>query len=121
VEQGVGEGASGAWRLATVTEVEETKLVVATVPIWVSTLNFGMTEAQGSTFFTKQGSVMDKRLRLRLGVGARFDFELPPASMFALSAVAMIATVAVYDRALVAAKYSYKQAVVKVDDDRVDR
>jgi len=34
VEQGAGEESSGAWRLATVTEVEETKLVVATVPIW---------------------------------------------------------------------------------------
>ena len=34
VEQSAGEESSGAWRLATVTEVEETKLVVATVPIW---------------------------------------------------------------------------------------
>ena len=38
---GSGEGASGAWRLATVTEVEETKLLVAT-------LNFWMTVAQGA-------------------------------------------------------------------------
>jgi hypothetical protein len=41
--------------------------------------------------------VIDKRL----GSGARFGFEHPLASMFALSTVAMIAMVAVYDRALV--------------------
>ncbi|KAK3148898.1 hypothetical protein QOZ80_3AG0210190 [Eleusine coracana subsp. coracana] len=81
------------WRLATVTQVEETKLVLAMVPIWVATLAFGMSAAQVSTFFIKQGSVMDRRLGPH--------FVLPPASVFALSALAMIATVALYDKALV--------------------
>jgi dipeptide/tripeptide permease len=76
-----------------VTQVEETKLVLAMVPIWVCTLPFGMAVAQVSTFFIKQGSVMDRRLGPH--------FELPPASIFALSAIAMIATVAAYDKALV--------------------
>lgn len=88
-----GENACGPWRLATVTQVEETKLVVAMVPIWVCTLPFGMEVAQVSTFFIKQASVMDRRL------GPHFD--LPPASVFALAAVAMIATVAAYDKVLV--------------------
>lgn len=93
-EHGVGEAAaSGPWRLATVTQVEETKLVLTMVPIWVATLPFGMAAAQVSTFFIKQGSVMDRRLGPH--------FVLPPASIFALSAVAMIATVAVYDKVLV--------------------
>lgn len=93
VEPGADEGACGPWRLATVTQVEETKLVVAMVPIWVCTLPFGMEVAQVSTFFIKQASVMDRRL------GPHFD--LPPASVFALAAVAMIATVAAYDKVLV--------------------
>ena len=93
VEPGAGEDAFGPWRLATVTQVEETKLVLAMVPIWVCTLPFGMAVAQVSTFFIKQGSVMDRRLGPH--------FELPPASIFALSALAMIATVAAYDKALV--------------------
>jgi dipeptide/tripeptide permease len=94
VEHGGGGGAEsrGPWRLATVTRVEETKLVVGMAPIWVATLGFGMAAAQVSTFFIKQGSVMDRRL------GAHF--VLPPASVFAASAAAMIATVALYDRAL---------------------
>lgn len=93
VEPGAGEDACGPWRLATVTQVEETKLVLAMVPIWVCTLPFGMAVAQVSTFFIKQGSVMDRRLGPHL--------EAPAASVFALSAVAMIATVAAYDKALV--------------------
>lgn len=93
VEPGAGEDACGPWRLATVTQVEETKLVLAMVPIWVCTLPFGMAVAQVSTFFIKQSSVMDRRLGPH--------FEPPPASVFALSAVAMIGTVAAYDKALV--------------------
>lgn len=93
VEPGAGEDAFGPWRLATVTQVEETKLVLAMVPIWVCTLPFGMAVAQVSTFFIKQGSVMDRHM------GPHFEF--PPASIFALSALAMIATVAVYDKVLV--------------------
>ena len=58
VEPGAGEDAFGPWRLSTVTQVEETKLVLAMVPIWVCTLPFGMAVAQVSTFFIKQGSVM---------------------------------------------------------------
>jgi dipeptide/tripeptide permease len=85
-------GERGAWRLATVTQVEETKLVVSMVPIWLATLPFGITAAQVSTFFIKQGSAMDRRLGPH--------FVLPPASIFALAAVAMIVTVAIYDKVL---------------------
>ncbi|KAL6885951.1 hypothetical protein ACP4OV_010212 [Aristida adscensionis] len=92
VEHGGGGETRGPWRLATVTQVEETKLVLAMVPIWVATLPFGMEAAQQTTFFIKQGTAMDRRL------GARF--EIPPASMFAIVAAAMIATVALYDRVL---------------------
>ncbi|VAI39234.1 unnamed protein product [Triticum turgidum subsp. durum] len=87
-----GEVWRGAWRLATVTQVEETKLVVSMVPIWVATLPFGMAAAQVSTFFIKQGMAMDRHLGPH--------FVLPPASVFALAAVAMIATVALVDKLL---------------------
>uniref|UniRef100_A0A0D9W0V0 Major facilitator superfamily (MFS) profile domain-containing protein n=1 Tax=Leersia perrieri TaxID=77586 RepID=A0A0D9W0V0_9ORYZ len=92
VEHDGGEERRGAWRLATVTQVEETKLVLAMVPIWVATLPFGITAAQVSTFFIKQGSVMDRRMGPH--------FTLPPASTFAMAAIGMILTVAVYDKLL---------------------
>ncbi|OVA17763.1 Proton-dependent oligopeptide transporter family [Macleaya cordata] len=82
------------WRLATVTKVEELKLVLNLVPIWFSTLTFGLCVAQGSTFFIKQGATMNRK------IGSN-GFEIPPASIFSLAAVGMIITVTVYDRILV--------------------
>ncbi|VAI39233.1 unnamed protein product [Triticum turgidum subsp. durum] len=51
-----------------------------------------MAAAQVSTFFIKQGMAMDRHLGPH--------FVLPPASVFALAAVAMIATVALVDKLL---------------------
>uniref|UniRef100_A0A1D1YRY3 Putative peptide/nitrate transporter At2g37900 n=1 Tax=Anthurium amnicola TaxID=1678845 RepID=A0A1D1YRY3_9ARAE len=80
------------WRLATVTQVEETKLVVGMLPIWVGTLAFGLCVAQASTFFIKQSLVMDRRLG---------SFVVPPATIFALAAVGMVVAVVVYEKLLV--------------------
>ncbi|KAG1337813.1 protein NRT1/ PTR FAMILY 5.6 [Cocos nucifera] len=81
------------WRLATVTQVEEAKLVLAMVPIWLVSLPFGMCLAQSSTFFVKQGSTMDRKLSS--------SFEIPAASIYSLSAMGMIISVCFYDKILV--------------------
>lgn len=81
------------WRLATVTEVEETKQVLAMIPIWLSSLPLGICIAQGSTFFIKQASIMDRKL-VR-------SFELPPAFVYSFSAIGMILCVSFYDKILV--------------------
>ncbi|GFY93205.1 major facilitator superfamily protein [Actinidia rufa] len=44
------------WRPATVTKVEEMKLIVNMIPIWLATLPFGICVGQASTFFIKQGT-----------------------------------------------------------------
>lgn len=80
------------WRLATVTKVEEMKLVLNIIPIWIATLPFGVCVAQASTFFIKQGVTMDRKL------GA---FEIPPASIYSLAAIGMIVSVTVYEKVLV--------------------
>ncbi|XP_057979084.1 protein NRT1/ PTR FAMILY 5.6-like [Malania oleifera] len=81
------------WRLATVTQVEELKLVLNMIPIWLTSLTFGVTVAQASTFFVKQGSTMNRKIG--------DSFEIPPASVYALSAVGMIISVTIYDKILV--------------------
>ncbi|KAG1339279.1 protein NRT1/ PTR FAMILY 5.6 [Cocos nucifera] len=81
------------WRLATVTQVEETKLILAMVPIWLASLPFGICIAQTSTFFIKQASIMDRKLA--------GGFEIPPASVYSLAAISMIITVSFYDKILV--------------------
>ncbi|KAJ4749209.1 Protein nrt1 ptr family 5.6 [Rhynchospora pubera] len=81
------------WRMATITQVEETKLILAMVPIWLACLPFGMCVAQVSTLFIKQASSMDRKLSR--------NFELPPASVFSLAAIGMIISVTLYEKVLV--------------------
>ncbi|GMH23060.1 hypothetical protein Nepgr_024903 [Nepenthes gracilis] len=80
------------WKLATVTKVEEVKLVVNVIPIWLTCLPFGICVAQTLTFFIKQGTMMNRKIR--------HDFLLPPASIYAINAIGMIISVTIYDKIL---------------------
>ncbi|CAN6471564.1 unnamed protein product [Victoria cruziana] len=81
------------WRLATVTQVEETKQLLSMLPIWFCTLTFGVCISQGQTFFIKQGNLTDRYLTP--------NFQIPPASLLAFSATTMVVFVFFYDRFLV--------------------
>lgn len=78
------------WKLATLTKVEETKLIVNMVPIWLTSLLLGVFVAQGSTFYVKQSSTMDRKMGK--------SFMIPPASIHAFSAIAMLSFVIMYDK-----------------------
>lgn len=80
---------SSSWRLATVTKVEEMKLLLNMIPIWLATLPFGICVAQASTFFIKQGTTLDRNVN---------GFSLPPASIYSLSAIGMIVSVIIFDK-----------------------
>ncbi|XVF76708.1 hypothetical protein PTKIN_Ptkin13bG0288100 [Pterospermum kingtungense] len=80
------------WRLATMTKVEEMKLVLNMIPIWLTTVPFGICAAQTSTFFIKQGVSMNRNIG---------NFQLPPASIFSLAAIGMIISVIIYEKILV--------------------
>ncbi|RZC58072.1 hypothetical protein C5167_005377 [Papaver somniferum] len=80
------------WRLCSVTQVEEVKLL-RLVPIWLSCLSFAIVQAQGGTFFTKQGSSMDRTLV--------HDFRIPSASLQVITGLTIIPAVVIYDRILV--------------------
>ena len=64
------------WKLSIVTQVEELKLLIAMLPIWLTCLVFGIGIAQGTTFFIKQGTTMNGKL-------SKNNFEIPDASMSA--------------------------------------
>ncbi|XP_010262662.1 PREDICTED: protein NRT1/ PTR FAMILY 5.6 [Nelumbo nucifera] len=81
-----------SWKLSTVTKVEEVKLVVNMIPIWLATLTFGIGVAQATTFFIKQASSMNRKI----GHG----FEIPPASIYSVAAIGMIVSVTVYEKIL---------------------
>ncbi|TKV97230.1 hypothetical protein SEVIR_9G480800v4 [Setaria viridis] len=82
------------WRLCTVTQVEELKVIVGMLPIWATGIVYFSVLAQFSSTFLEQGRTMDKQ------VGA---FAIPPASLASFDAVSVIFWVPVYDRVLVPA------------------
>ncbi|KAK4345676.1 hypothetical protein RND71_035852 [Anisodus tanguticus] len=81
------------WKLATVTKMEELKLIINMIPIWLTTLPFGICVAQAANFFIKQGVTMNRKII--------HNFEIPPASIYALTAVGMIISIIIYDKILV--------------------
>ncbi|XP_062157396.1 protein NRT1/ PTR FAMILY 5.6-like isoform X2 [Alnus glutinosa] len=81
------------WRLTTVTMVEETKLILGMIPIWLTSLTFGICMAQGPTFFVKQAATMNLRIA--------DNFKIPPASIYALGAVGMIISVTTCEKIIV--------------------
>ncbi|KAG2332561.1 hypothetical protein Bca52824_003741 [Brassica carinata] len=83
------------WRLVTLTNVEEAKLIINVIPIWLSTLVFGICATQTNTFFIKQATIMDRH------IASNSSFTVPPASMFALTALSLIISITIYDKLLV--------------------
>ncbi|XP_043698120.1 protein NRT1/ PTR FAMILY 5.6-like [Telopea speciosissima] len=83
------------WRLSTVTKVEEMKLILNMIPIWLSSLTFGLCVAQSSTFFIKQASTMNRRISIN-----HHGFMIPPATIYAIAAIGMIISVVIYDKIL---------------------
>ena len=81
------------WRLATVTEVEEVKLVIRLLPIWVAALLFATLPAQISTFYTRQGNT--------LNVNLSKDFKIPAASLQSFIPITIVCLIPIYDRVFV--------------------
>lgn len=81
------------WRLCSVTQVEELKIVIRLLPIWATTIVFATVYAQMSTLFVEQGSVMN------INMGPHF--QIPAASLSIFDTISVILWVPLYDRLLV--------------------
>ena len=75
--------------VCTVNEVEEAKAALRLVPIWVTCLGYGIVFAQISTFFTKQGATMDRKIFP--------GFDIPAASLQCFLSLAILLSILVYD------------------------
>ncbi|XP_058110907.1 protein NRT1/ PTR FAMILY 5.6-like [Magnolia sinica] len=60
------------WKLCTVTQVEETKLLLCMFPIWTTFLMYGLVGAMGSTFFLEQAINMDRKVGHKITVPLTF-------------------------------------------------
>ncbi|XP_028773299.1 protein NRT1/ PTR FAMILY 5.10 isoform X1 [Neltuma alba] len=79
--------------VCSVNEVEEAKAVLRLVPIWATSLVFGIVYAQVRTFFTKQGFNMDRTIFPGL--------VIPAASLQSLVTLAIVIVSPIYDRIFV--------------------
>uniref|UniRef100_M1B5E2 LeOPT1 n=2 Tax=Solanum tuberosum TaxID=4113 RepID=M1B5E2_SOLTU len=83
---------SNAWKLCTVTQVEELKILIRMFPIWATGIVFYAVYAQMVTMFVEQGTAMDTAIG---------SFRIPPASILIFDAISVIIWVPIYDRILV--------------------
>ncbi|KAF0905063.1 hypothetical protein E2562_000870 [Oryza meyeriana var. granulata] len=86
-------GRRSAWRLCTVTQVEELKSVVRLLPIWASGIVFATVYGQMSTMFVLQGNTLDASMGPH--------FSIPSASLSIFDTLSVIVWVPVYDRLIV--------------------
>ncbi|KAI8014576.1 Protein NRT1/ PTR FAMILY 4.5 [Camellia lanceoleosa] len=82
----------GPWNMCTVTQVEETKIVVRMLPIILSTVFMNTCLAQLQTFTIQQSTTMDRSL---------LGFQVPGPSIPVIPLVFMFLLIPVYDRIFV--------------------
>ncbi|OVA15858.1 Proton-dependent oligopeptide transporter family [Macleaya cordata] len=71
-------------------QVEDAKVVLRLVPIWITCLIYAVVVAQSPTFLTKQGSTMERLIGLGI--------QIPPALLQALISLSIILFIPIYDR-----------------------
>ncbi|KAK6947605.1 Proton-dependent oligopeptide transporter family [Dillenia turbinata] len=81
------------WRLATLTDVEEVKMVIRMLPIWATTIMFWTVYAQMTTFSVSQATTLDRHIGK--------SFQIPAASLTVFFVGSILLTVPVYDRIIV--------------------
>ncbi|KAJ4973361.1 hypothetical protein NE237_006535 [Protea cynaroides] len=88
----VKQGDFNPWRLCTVTQVEELKILIRMFPICATGIVFSAVYTQMFTMFVEQGMVMDTTIG---------SFTIPPASLLTFDIISVIVWVPMYDRLLV--------------------
>jgi solute carrier family 15 (peptide/histidine transporter), member 3/4 len=86
------EACSSSWKLCTVTQVEELKILMRLLPIWVTSVIVSSAYAQMTTTFIQQGSAMDMSI-LSVPVAA--------ASMGSFEVVFLLTWVLLYSKVIV--------------------
>ncbi|KAK6256647.1 hypothetical protein QUC31_000106 [Theobroma cacao] len=83
---------AGPWRLCTITQVEETKILIRMLPIILSTVFMNTCLAQLQTFTIQQSTTMDTRI---------LGFKMPGPSIPVIPLAFMFVFIPIYDRIFV--------------------
>ncbi|KAL6648499.1 hypothetical protein ACP70R_012723 [Stipagrostis hirtigluma subsp. patula] len=85
-------GSHNPWRLCTVTQVEELKILMRMFPIWATGIVFFTVCAQNSSMFIEQGMVLNNQIG---------SFNIPPATLSSLDVISIVVWVPIYERIVV--------------------
>ncbi|XP_031120570.1 protein NRT1/ PTR FAMILY 4.5-like [Ipomoea triloba] len=88
----------GSWNLCTVTQIEETKIVVRMLPIIASTVFMNTCLAQLQTFTIQQSTIMDRNLG---------TFQVPGASIPVIPLLFMFVLIPIYERVFIPVARSF--------------
>lgn len=77
------------WKLCSVTRIEEVKMMIRLLPVWATTIMFWTIYAQMITFSVEQATTMERSIG---------GFQIPAGSLTVFFVVAILITLAVYDR-----------------------
>ncbi|KAI9177989.1 hypothetical protein LWI28_021410 [Acer negundo] len=89
IQDGTNNTKESQWRLCTITQVEQVKVLISVIPIFASTIIFNTILAQLQTFSVQQGSAMNTQLTK--------SFHIPPASLQSIPYILLIFVVPLYD------------------------
>lgn len=89
------------WRLCTVTQVEEVKILLRMVPIWATAIIYTSAYAQAHTMFVEQGKTMNTN------IGGLFN--IPAASLFMFNSVTCMLWVVLYVLSIAPAMRKWKR------------
>ncbi|XP_028800427.1 protein NRT1/ PTR FAMILY 4.4-like [Neltuma alba] len=87
------EAKESPWKLCTVSQVKQVKIIVSVIPIFACTIIFNTILAQLQTFSVQQGSIMDTHITK--------GFKMPPASLQSIPYIMLIVFVPLYETAFV--------------------
>ncbi|KAF8117038.1 hypothetical protein N665_0012s0052 [Sinapis alba] len=76
------------WKLCTVTQVEEVKILLRLFPIWASGIIFSVLHSQIYTLYVQQGRSMTRTIG---------SFNIPPATLGMFDTASVLITVPIYD------------------------
>ncbi|XP_040377031.1 protein NRT1/ PTR FAMILY 8.3-like [Oryza brachyantha] len=86
--------AASSWKLCTVTQVEELKILLRLLPIWATSIIMSSAYSQMNTTFIQQGSAMDMNI---------FSVPVPAASLSSFQVLCVLIWVLLYSKVIVPA------------------
>ncbi|XP_062221014.1 protein NRT1/ PTR FAMILY 8.3-like [Phragmites australis] len=88
----ISEEVGSSWKLCTVTQVEELKILFRLLPIWTTSIIVSAAYSQMNTTFIQQGSAMDMSI---------LSVPVPAASMGSFEVVCVLTWVVLYSKVIV--------------------